>query len=178
MVMGNRGLFLFFASSIALPAGVTTLASAWASTAGPIWSPSDEARQGAGAREVRLLDADADGRLSRAEHAAGAQALFRALDADRDGLLRANEVDEALENTLGPAHEVPADERIAELDRDRDARLSAAEHAAVAREIFDRLDTDADGFLTSDELQRGHDEVLRRNLGRQFAASPRPAPLG
>ena len=30
----------------------------------------------------------------------------------------------------------------------------------------------------SDELQRGHDAVQRENLGRRFASSPRPDPLG
>ena len=45
------------------------------------------------AEKIKVIDADADGRLSAAEHAAGSQKLFGTMDADHDGVLTRDEFD-------------------------------------------------------------------------------------
>jgi Ca2+-binding EF-hand superfamily protein len=51
--------------------------------------------------------------------------------------------------------------KIKEIDTDQDGTLSAAEHEAGARKMFDRMDKDHDGKLSAAELQAGHDRMMR-----------------
>lgn len=48
-----------------------------------------------GADKVRTMDADKDGKVSAAEHAASAQKMFAMLDTDKDGAISAAEFDAA-----------------------------------------------------------------------------------
>lgn len=45
------------------------------------------------AEKIKVIDGNADGSLSAAEHAAGAQRMFATMDADRDGVLTRDELD-------------------------------------------------------------------------------------
>ena len=51
--------------------------------------------------------------------------------------------------------------KIKEIDTDHDGTLSAAEHEAGARKMFDEMDKDHDGKLSAAELQAGHDRMMR-----------------
>lgn len=48
-----------------------------------------------GADKVRTMDADKDGKVSAAEHAASAEKMFGLLDTDKDGAISAAEFDAA-----------------------------------------------------------------------------------
>jgi hypothetical protein len=43
--------------------------------------------------KFKMMDTDGDGRISRAEHSAGARQMFQDCDADRDGMVTAMEMD-------------------------------------------------------------------------------------
>ena len=153
--MGFRGLFLLLATLIALPAGVTSLASSWIAGAGSGWTTEFPSSATASSRKTQPLDADSDGRLSRAEHAAAAQVLFRGLDLDEDGIVTPVEREEARERAKVSTTAAPAAAAsIAEFDPNRDALCSAREHAVAARSLFVRLDLDTDGYVTMDEVRQ------------------------
>jgi Ca2+-binding EF-hand superfamily protein len=150
--MRNRTLFWVAAAGLLL-AGQTAFA---------FHRPGVE--KGSGAQEVKSMDANCDRRLSREEHAAGARRLFLWLGADHDDFVTAGEMDAVkAANGASDAGERSSAEKIAMLDRDHDARLSSAEHADGAAAMFERMDTDSDGLLTAEEIQRGHDELLRKS---------------
>jgi Ca2+-binding EF-hand superfamily protein len=71
-------------SSTALLAGVLTLGAL------PAIAGHDEEERDP---QFRLMDANGDGRLSRAEYAAGSRSRFAAMDGDHDGLVTAAEMD-------------------------------------------------------------------------------------
>jgi len=148
-------LFLLLAALIALPAGVTSLASSWIAGAGAGWTTAFPSPSTAASRQTQPLDADSDGRISQAEHAAAAKLLFRGLDLDEDGVVTPVERDEARERAQVSSPATPASAAsIAEFDANRDALCSAREHAAAARSLFARLDLDTDGYVTMNELRQ------------------------
>src|SRR5688500_16757109 len=56
-------------------------------------------------KHVKLMDANGDGKVSRAEHAAGAKKMFQQCDASRDGIVTAAEMDAAMAKQGTPAAE-------------------------------------------------------------------------
>jgi hypothetical protein len=110
------------------------------------------------------MDADHDGALTPAEHAAGAHAMFVTMDADRDGNVTADEMTAAQDAIhRGEAGAGPGSkEKIAVVDADGDGRVSAAEHARGSERMFARMDRDADGRLTPAEFDAGHAALQRR----------------
>ncbi|HKS56846.1 MAG TPA: hypothetical protein VJS12_16245 [Steroidobacteraceae bacterium] len=51
--------------------------------------------------------------------------------------------------------------KIKMIDTDQDGTISAAEHEAGARKMFDKMDKDHNGKLSAAELQAGHDKMMR-----------------
>ena len=119
--------------------------------------------------EVKLMDTDADGKVSAAEHAAGVRKMFEGMDTDRDKKVTAAEMDAAskakaeAQGTAAPANQKSSAEKIAVIDTDKDGILSLAEHESGARSMFAKQDTDHDGALTPAELQAGHDAMLKKD---------------
>lgn len=56
----------------------------------------------------------------------------------------------------------PAPATLAGMDTDRNGTVSADEHAAAARRMFDRMDADADGLVTAVEMTTAHDAITGR----------------
>ncbi|MBL8271303.1 EF-hand domain-containing protein [Steroidobacter sp.] len=52
--------------------------------------------------------------------------------------------------------EMSSAQKIAVMDTNNDGKLSAAEHAAGAKQMFSKMDADHDGTLTAQELREGH----------------------
>jgi hypothetical protein len=112
--------------------------------------------------DLASLDADHDGRLSRAEHAKALQADFARIDSNRNGVLSAPEMGTWLRSrgasprigtvTLGA-------QEIATIDGDRDGRVSAVEHGRVADARFAALDGDRDGTVTGLEWRIGQSRI-------------------
>lgn len=120
-----------------------------------------------GTREhLRKMDSNGDGKLSPREHAAGAKAMFVAMDPDGSDTVTVEEMDEAKRVRHDqPVHgEISSAEKIAVIDADKDGSLSLQEHETGSQTMFDKMDKDADGFVTVKEMQSGHDEMMTKKI--------------
>lgn len=121
------------------------------------------------------IDTDRDGRLSPLETAAANRLVFASIDADGDGGLTALEMTSwpqgfrelAAFRNRTQAYDAAFGVLLDLLDRDRDGRIDADEHArgmAVAARL---ADVDGDGALSMAEFRRDFlvTSVLRRGLG-------------
>jgi Ca2+-binding EF-hand superfamily protein len=115
------------------------------------------------AEEFKHMDTDADGRITRTEHAAVAQALFERLDTNTDGIITAAEMEpkDAKMDTWDKNEGISAAEKIAEIDADLDGQVTKSEHETSTALVFGRLDTDNDGYLSRAECEAGH-KVLKK----------------
>jgi Ca2+-binding EF-hand superfamily protein len=136
---------------------------------GLAWSPAavaqEAAKKGGSDAQFRAMDTNRDGKLSPAEHAAGAKKMFDAMDRSRDGKVTAAEMDAAHHKMTGksPATgEMSSDEKIKVVDRNGDGILTAEEHAAGSKTMFQKMDADKDGFLSPAEVEAGHAKLLSR----------------
>ncbi len=140
-----------------IAAGVLTiplLGSAIEATAEPQWVPQAEQGRQAQARESmrwRAMDTNGDGRITRSEWRGNARA-FDNHDWNNDGVLSGDEVRPAAAQA-DRSREWTA-ERFAELDRNRDNRLTRSEWQDDV-ESFERADRNSDNRLTRAEFLRG-----------------------
>jgi Ca2+-binding EF-hand superfamily protein len=120
--------------------------------------------------------------LNTSEHAAGASRMFEAMDANKDGKVTAAEMDAAHERVTGQKAmkgEMTAADKIKVVDADGDGILTAAEHAAGSRKMFEAMDTNKDGFVGKEELAAGHARPSANRIDVNMApsaASPQPRP--
>ena len=101
----------------------------------------------------KTMDANGDGKISRAEHAAAAKQMYQQCDANHDGIVTAAEMDAAAA-TRGEKpgkHDKTSAEKIQMIDQNGDGQLTVAEHEAGTETLFARMDKDGDGFLSKDE---------------------------
>jgi Ca2+-binding EF-hand superfamily protein len=108
------------------------------------------------------------GMVSAQQHATGASAMFKRMDADGDGYATAAEM-EAFGSMMGAVHGraagmpmgagmmMPA--MMGMIDSDGDGSVSAQEHAAAAKARFERLDADRNGRITQAEWSATHHEI-------------------
>ena len=111
--------------------------------------------------EFRKMDADKDGQVTRVEAEAfqradavaragqRARAVFSQLDSDRNGQLSFAE----FAKTQSGAAQVNAQPFVAQLDLNKDGRVSLVEHRAGKLRYFDNIDTDKDGVVTAAEMK-------------------------
>ena len=113
--------------------------------------------------KIAKMDTDGDGKLSAAEHTAGARKMFETMDANGDTRVTAAEMTASHEKTGKKAikGEMSVEAKIKAIDTDGDGALTAEEHAAGASTKFTRMDTDKDGFLTKEELVAGHKMMMK-----------------
>ncbi len=124
---------------------------------------AESTRPGGGNQQIKMMDTNADGRISPEEHAAGAGRMFATMDADQDGKVTMTEMDAAHERVTGKkaaSGSLSAAEKIKVIDADGDGVLTAAEHASGSRTMFERMDVNRDGFVSAAELAAGHAKML------------------
>ena len=113
----------------------------------------------------KSMDTDGDGRVSRAEHAAGAKMMFDKMDANHDGVVTAAEMDAArpMKSEKPAGQQMSASEKIKVIDTDGDGQLTAAEHSAGSQTMFNKMDTNSDGFLSMEEFEAGHKKMMNND---------------
>lgn len=94
------------------------------------------------------LDANQDGRVTRAEVDGEAQRIFARMDANKDSELTQSETAEG----VGVVAREEIEARFKSLDTNADGRVTAAESKLPAR-FFARLDKNSDQAVTRDEIQ-------------------------
>ncbi len=139
----------------------------------PVGRPAD-AHDEAGM--FKKMDGNGDGKISADEHAAGARKMFEMMDADKDGKVTAAEMTAAHGRMMGgkgehheKAHkgdgadtELSAAEKIKVVDGNGDGVLTAEEHAAGSKTMFDKMDSNHDGFLSKTEMMAGHAKLMQK----------------
>src|SRR5688500_14843843 len=135
---------------------------------GLAWPPAAIAQHASkmhgSAAQFKAMDANGDGKLSPAEHAAGAKKMFDAMDRSRDGKVTVAEMDATHHQMTGriPGEgEMSSVEKIKVVDRNGDGILTAEEHAAGSKMMFEKMDTNKDGYLSPAELEAGHARYLK-----------------
>ena len=115
----------------------------------------------------KMMDANSDGKVSSAEHAAAVTKMFGEMDADKDGFVTTVEMDathakmwkdkEGKDMKAGEQgmKKMSSADKIAKMDTDGDGKLSSAEHDAGAATMFTSMDKDGDGALTMGEMESG-----------------------
>lgn len=129
-------------------------------------------------RDSRMMkmDANEDGKVSSAEHAAGAKKMFEKIDADKDGRLTAAEMDAShkdmhkdkdmykdKDKDMSGARDSKAmksTDKMKAIDTNKDGVITAQEHETGSRQMFGKMDSDKDGNLTSAEIQAGHEKMM------------------
>lgn len=101
-------------------------------------------------RLLQRLDADGDGRVSLDEYLAAATRRFDALDADHRGSVDAAAI--ASSPAALARIDRHADRLVRRLDTAGNGYVTEAEFVIAAQDRFTRLDRNADGRLTADEL--------------------------
>jgi Ca2+-binding EF-hand superfamily protein len=117
------------------------------------------------ASSFRGMDVNHDGYISRDEHAAAAKGMFAAMDASKDGRVTAAEMDAAQERVTGrkaKTGDMAAADKIKVIDKDGDGVLTADEHAAGSRSMFEAMDSDKSGALSEAEFSAGHAKMLKK----------------
>ena len=114
-------------------------------------------------KHFKKMDANGDGKISRAEHAAGAKQMFAQCDANSDGVVTAAEMDAAmaLRGEKPNKHDKTSAQKIQMIDQNGDGKLTSAEHEAGSEKIFAAMDKNGDGSLSKEECEEGQKSLKK-----------------
>ena len=124
----------------------------------------------AGAKKMfAMMDKDGDGIVTAEEMSAAHKHMPTAHSADSDTHTadsgRLPQADPSARSSDASGKPIKGMEKsaakIKAIDTDQDGTISAAEHEAGARKMFDKMDKDHNGKLSAAELQAGHDQMMR-----------------
>ncbi|MFZ1469176.1 MAG: EF-hand domain-containing protein [Paracoccaceae bacterium] len=113
------------------------------------------------------MDADKDGKVTKAEVQAYRDARFAVADTDKNGSLSADELS-AMQMTQMQARLAQRSKKMIDrLDANADGQLSAEEFATMGKRqsMFDRVDADNDGVISKDEVQKMGDRGGKNRKG-------------
>jgi Ca2+-binding EF-hand superfamily protein len=160
----KKNLLIFALSLLVLPAFAL---------AGEEGKEGKALKKGGAARikeAIAQYDKDGDGKLTA--HELGlSESFFALLDRDGDGFVTGRELAPARPRRKGPEG-ARGGNAVARLDADKDGRISRDEWK-MRPEMFEKLDRDADGFLSNEEL-----EPLRARFGRRRGQQGAPGRAG
>lgn len=147
----------------------------------------------------RVIDSDGDGAITMSElreHLSGSGVslasltrMFQSLDANRDGVLTLRELCDGFKrfesSTLRLALGLAIEEELSDLvDPSRGPiKLQRADRQLLCDELFDRIDTNADGVISQDELRshlvktRGYSVATVDGIFRALDVAPRDGSL-
>ncbi|MGK6319995.1 EF-hand domain-containing protein [Sphingomonas sp. DT-204] len=137
----------------------------------PPGSPQAMGR-GMGGQMLDRLDADKDGKISKAEFAAQSGERFGRMDTNGDGRI------DAAERSATAKGARRGGRGLNRLDRDGDGVITRAEYDGQADQRFARLDTNGDGFIDAAERQAAMSRMGRGRSGGDAPPPPPPAPEG
>lgn len=154
---------LVVGSSFAVAAGVF----AGTAFAGPDCDKGAAAQHMPGGR-LAQMDGDKDGKVSLAEFSAAREGWLARVDANKDGVATQAEIDAG----FAAGRKEHAQKRFTREDVDKDGKLARTETRMPAA-MFERADTNHDGFLTlaeaTDARQRAHDGAKAGKAGKPHA---------
>lgn len=102
--------------------------------------------------KFKAMDADADGKVTMNEHTTGARSMFTRMDADKDGKVTATEMD-ASHSKMKDGQDRKAAH--ASHEGKEHGRMSSARHIAM-------IDTDGDGAITAAEHASGSQRMFKK----------------
>jgi hypothetical protein len=158
----------------------TFLAAALAATAlagVAVAQPQGRGHSGGPGFGLLALDANADGRVTRAELDSAQSARFQAIDANRDGFATPEEFKAAREKQHAAASAEMASRRFAALDADKNGQISKTEFEAAATARPDHKDG-AHGRRGPDREFRAGAPGGRHGMDRGGRADGKPGRLG
>src|SRR2546423_9151782 len=158
-------LLLVFSSILVTACGGRQQPPTWMR---PAENPRDENYHGGNAAMLLKYDANHDGTVTRDELIKGLKAEFAAHDTHHNGCLDAEQAGE-----INQAR-VDADQSTATpvVDWNQDGCIDYTEFSAAPYSLFDQLDADHDGKLTSKELQRAGAKPPDPDAGREQEQEP------
>ena len=114
-------------------------------------------------KHFKMMDTNGDGKITRAEHAAGAKQMFSECDANKDGVVTAAEMEAAniAKGEKIAKNDKSVAEKIREIDQNGDGRLTTAEHEAGSEKMFAKMDTNGDGSLSKQECDEGLKKIKK-----------------
>jgi len=107
--------------------------------------------------KFKKLDADGDGRISRSEFVAGKHDKIQRADTNKDGVVTPDEaaVTKPEKKHWWSSSDKPPGQ-MNKADVNNDGQVTQAEASAAAEAAFDKIDTNADGFISAGELEAAH----------------------
>jgi hypothetical protein len=121
-------------------------------TGGAIASKMHESRGGHMSAMLGMVDADKDGKVTRAEADAFRDAQMAKFDADANGSLNQDEYIALMEDFRRQMKLA----RFKQHDADGDGSISKDEMVGHMSMMFERMDRNNDGVIEGDEMRRGH----------------------
>ncbi|WP_395016635.1 hypothetical protein [Dongia sp.] len=98
-------------------------------------------------RILERVDADKDGKISKAEFDAEGSKMFGKLDENSDGKIAESEMPQRHWAKFGGR-------MFDRMDADNDGKVTKAEFQAAGEQMFQRMDKNGDGIIEKDEMQK------------------------